>query len=134
MIYSRAGKFIRLLPAMLWGGIILYLSLLPGGTGIMIFWGIPHFDKIGHFGMYAVWAFLMTYGFSAHDFFSKKRLIIWAAMIGLVVGIGLEFGQKWMHQGRSFEIADMVANTLGVIAGLVAFRKVKWKGSKTVRE
>ncbi len=131
MIYSPAGKLIRWLPAIAWGAVILYLSLLPGGTGIMIFWGIPHFDKIGHFGMYAVWTFLMACGFAGHDFFSNRRLIVWTTVIGLVVGVGLEFGQKWMHQGRSFEIADMVANTLGVIAGLVAFSIVR---RRTVRK
>ena len=99
-----------------WATLIIILSLMPGGTGSMSFFGIPHFDKVGHFGMYAIWVFIMVVTSSVRKTTAAGRLYI-PMWIGIVVGAGLEFGQRWMHQGRSFEVADMVANAAGAFAG-----------------
>ena len=83
----------------------------------MNLFGIPHFDKIGHFGMYAVWTFLVLRAFS---FNSKRTLKQWlwiSILIGASMGVILEVGQLTMHQGRSFELADMLANALGAGVG-----------------
>lgn len=111
---------LRWLPALLWGIVIFVLSLMPGGNADKMMFGIPHFDKIGHFGMYAVWAFLV---FSA---LSGKRLrfaFFFTLVLCGLSGVLLEFGQYYLASGRSFEVADMVANALGAIAGLL----VGWK-------
>ena len=59
MSLAATSPFIRWLPPVLWGLVIFVLSLMPGGQGNMLLFGIPHFDKVGHFGMYAIWAFLI---------------------------------------------------------------------------
>jgi VanZ family protein len=100
---------------------IIYLSLLPGGTGIMILFGIPHFDKIGHAGGYGVWAFLLI--LAAQKNFGANTARNWWIVAALcLVGCGLEFGQYYMHQGRSFEVLDMLANTLGSVTGFFVSR------------
>src|SRR5512135_764993 len=50
MSSTSVNPFIRWLPVFLWGLVILVLSLMPGGPGNMMLFGIPHFDKVGHFG------------------------------------------------------------------------------------
>ena len=112
-------KLLFILP-ILWGLLIIYLSLLPGGTGIMILFGIPHFDKIGHTGAYGIWSFLLILAFQKNFGVSLKRN--WVIVLVLfLVGCGLEFGQFYMHQGRSFEVWDMVANIVGIFLGLQVF-------------
>lgn len=97
------------------GLVILILSLLPGGTGGFIFLGIPHLDKAGHFAMYAVWSGLFALSMKKPT--ALRPPFGWPVIIGSTAGILLEFGQLWMHQGRSFETADMIANALGTTCG-----------------
>ena len=110
------GKLRWFFPA-LWGILIIVLSLLPGGVGNIQFLGIPYVDKIGHFGMYTVWAF-----FIFNAVYGNKNMtlgkVFWVTMIsGTFAGILLEFGQYAMTMGRSFEIGDMIANGMGSVAG-----------------
>lgn len=46
----------------------------------------------------------------------KLKIVIWF-LIGLLFAIGIEFVQYFLSY-RSFNINDVIANTLGVIAGL----------------
>lgn len=112
--------WMRLLPAAVWGLAILILSLMPGGPGGLNFLGIPHFDKIGHFGMYAIWTLLIYWPLQCQPARGSGRAVWIALITGVVIGIVLEFGQYFMRQGRSFEVADMVANALGAMTGVVA--------------
>lgn len=114
--------WLRWLPAISWGLIILALSLMPGGTGGFTFFGIPHFDKVGHFGMYAGWTFFILFGLQGYSGISGREKIMLSLAIGVGLGILLEFGQKWMHQGRSFERWDMVANAAGALTGTIVAR------------
>jgi hypothetical protein len=108
-----------------WGLCIIYLSLLPGGGGIMIWFGIPHVDKVLHFGGYGLLAFLAAFASYKQVGFSKRQLTR-IAVICSILGIGLEVMQYVMQVGRSFEGLDMVANVLGVAAGLL-FAPWRWK-------
>ena len=103
--------------ALVWGCIILFLSLQPGGPGQFNFLGIPHFDKIGHFGMYAIWTFLLFRAMSFSFGMSRTKAFLLSVLIGTLTGILLELGQLMMAQGRSYELADMGANGLGALAG-----------------
>jgi VanZ family protein len=107
----------RWIPSILWGVLIAVLSLIPGGPGNLNFLGIPYFDKIGHFGMYAVWTFLFVLALSA-DSPGTNRKSMWIAIgIGTLTGVTLEFVQNFMNLGRIFEIMDMAANMLGAVLG-----------------
>lgn len=75
-------------------------------------------DKIAHCVAYAWLAILPFFGFEK----------LWAAFTGsslmLPLGIGLEFAQQHVP-GRDFSFADMVADGVGVILGMVAVRYMK---------
>jgi glycopeptide antibiotics resistance protein len=47
----------------------------------------------------------------------KNKLVI--LLIGIIYGIFIEVMQSAMNIGRSYEIDDMIANTLGCILGIV---------------
>jgi VanZ family protein len=96
-----------------WAAGIVFLSLTPSPPQS----GLEGGDKLAHFLAYAV----LTYWFSQFYFHSTRL----AYALGFaVMGIGLEFAQGGSGY-RSFELADMAANALGVLAGLAAARLVR---------
>ncbi len=103
-----------------WGAVIIYLSLLPSGAGILTLFGIPHFDKVLHAGGYGLLAFLSA--FASYKASGPSSMRTWT-IIGICVAMGclLEAGQYYMHAGRSFETWDMLANAIGGIGGVLGF-------------
>lgn len=94
-------------------GFIFYMTLTPHpvqlpGSGTDKFF---HFS--GYFGLMAWYAQLL-----------KRRAI--AVFIFIIMGIGLEFAQMLVNT-RSFEWADMLANTSGVVVAALLFRGVLTK-------
>lgn len=93
----------------LWAATIVYLSLTPSPPDP----GFDYGDKLGHllaYGGLMFWScFLYRYRYT--------RLAYGIGWIAL--GVALEFAQDATGT-RSFELADMAANTLGVLAGALA--------------
>lgn len=106
---------------MLWGILLAVLSLMPGGQGEFLLFGIPHIDKIGHFGMYAVWTFLIARALHRSSGYSSQKIFLFSFLTGCIIGVVLEFGQVTVTVGRSFEIGDMVANGAGSVIGSVVY-------------
>ena len=88
--------------------LVTYYSLVPRVEFPVDFWGS---DKFYHLIAYAWLALLPMIGFS------KKKLAVTAALFMIVLGIVLEMGQRYVP-GRTFSIADIGANTLGVFLGI----------------
>ena len=89
--------------------IVIWLSLMPHPIQIPVEQG----DKLGHFGAYAT----LMFWFAQLDTRHRKRL---AYAIGFVaLGVALEFAQR-LTDYRTFEVADMGANTVGVLLGWIA--------------
>lgn len=88
-----------------WVAAVIYLSLTPAPPRVDLEGG----DKLGHFLAYAV----LTYWFCQFHF-HRARLLY--ALGFVAMGIALEFAQRATGY-RSFELADMAANTLGVAGG-----------------
>jgi hypothetical protein len=66
-------------------------------------------DKVIHFAAYTLLAFIPVLAF-------RLRTGLACAVAMIALGVALEFAQR-LSPGRMFEVADMVANTLGVLAG-----------------
>ena len=94
-------------------------ELLPGTSPPMRWVGSTGIsDKVLHYGAYTMLAGIPILGFA------RTGGVLWAlAMIPL--GVALEFAQK-IVPGRSFELGDITANTLGVLTGVAA----GWAGKK----
>jgi len=67
-------------------------------------------DKVEHTVAYAALALLPA----IHE---RRKFVIGAAAAAVVLGIVLEYGQLYTGW-RDFEVADMVADTIGVCVGL----------------
>jgi VanZ family protein len=68
-------------------------------------------DKLEHFLAYSFLAFLPA----VHE---RWNFVVAAALGAIALGVGLEYGQLY-SPGRSFEIADMAADAMGVCFGLI---------------
>lgn len=89
-------------------------SLLPAATLSRLRYDVvaPN-DKIVHFMGYTVLAVLPT------AFFELLGMGLALAASMIPMGVLLEFLQR-LVPGRSFELGDMLADTLGVITGILA--------------
>ncbi|HYX66324.1 MAG TPA: VanZ family protein [Burkholderiales bacterium] len=89
---------------------ILWASLTPSPPKIDF--GIEQADKLGHAGAYAATMFWFA------QLYVRGAVRLRYALGLIVLGIALEFIQG--HVGRDFEVADMVADAIGVALGWLA--------------
>jgi VanZ family protein len=75
-------------------------------------------DKVLHYGAYTLLAVIPMLGFA------QTGGSLWALAM-ILLGVALEFAQR-VVPGRSFELGDITANTLGVLTGVAA----GWAGRK----
>ena len=87
---------------------IIWLSVTPAPIPT----GIDEGDKLQHIAAYGTLMFWFCVLYRPF----RVRVLYAAGFIAM--GIALEFVQRWLGY-RSFEVADMVADTLGVLAGWV---------------
>ncbi|MDZ7606025.1 MAG: VanZ family protein [Cyclobacteriaceae bacterium] len=107
--------------AIVWACVIFLLILMPGkqlpDTGNLF-----SIDKIAHFGVFAILSFLMIVGFAKQK--TNKDLNKLHALYGLGISMFyasvLELSQAVVPD-RQMSMADLIANTLGVIAGYLLF-------------
>ena len=91
-------------------GVVVYFTLQPGPSGAVFTW----WDKLQHFGAYATLSLLA--GLTTR---SWRQALIYAGLLALA-GYGLEIAQTYV--GRSYDLADALANMLGALAGFLASR------------
>ena len=89
-----------------WAAAIVWLSLTPTPPGM----DVEHGDKLGHLAAYGV----LMFWFSQLYLQGATRVACAAGFIAM--GIALEFVQGLLGY-RSYELLDMLANTLGVLLG-----------------
>ena len=101
-----------------WGlvGAIVWLSLTPRPPQIDVDQG----DKLGHLLAYGG----LMYWFALLYVATRIRALYAAGFIAM--GIAIELVQGWTGY-RSFEVADMVADALGVFAGWALAHLIRMK-------
>ena len=111
------GAYLRLrrwLPPLLWAGVILFATSMPTD---FVPKQVSAFDKVAHFSMYGVFAFLFTSAAMGGRF--AQRAAIVAVVCVTAFGAADEWHQRFIP-GRSTEFADWVADTSGAIVGTAA--------------
>lgn len=88
-------------------GAAFYFSLVPSPPEVLDF---AFSDKLEHLFAYSV---LM--GWFGQLYVSKPRQVI-SAVAFCLMGVAIEYAQDWGGE-RFFDVADMAANTLGVLLG-----------------
>ena len=104
-----------------WVLLIGFLTLLPGKAVPQLDWNFLSFDKIIHFSIFSIMAFLGSIYFKL-SFGSAK--IITPVLISLILasfyGTTLEYLQTFIPD-REFDYADLSANIGGSVAGIILF-------------
>lgn len=101
------------MPALLWAGFIFYLSAQPSLPSPPIIFK----DKIAHFGVYFILAFLLArIVFYKPKEIAERYLFLVVVVLISIYGITDEFHQSFVP-GRTVDFFDWVADTVGAIGG-----------------
>jgi VanZ family protein len=107
-----------------WMLLVLLLTLTPGDNmpKTSLWASILSFDTVAHFGIFAIMVFLMVIGLSkqyAYHFLRQKAVLV-SLSVCILYGVLVEALQH-LIPGRHFELFDILANSLGCLAGLGVF-------------
>jgi VanZ family protein len=122
----KINQPVRIILVILYVGCIAALSLLPPQDfpRIPMFPGI---DKVVHIMMYFILSLLFCWAVRTELNYYWLFLII-PSTIGW--GIFMEYMQRSMHIGRSFDPNDILANSFGVISGVLIYILASQKSRK----
>ena len=110
-------QWLRITLSLVYLGCIAFLSLLPPND----FPEIPLFpgaDKIIHTCLYLGLAWLACWSLHAEI---KRLWYFLIILLSISWGISMEIFQFFMNQGRSFEIYDIVSNSVGTLLGVLVY-------------
>lgn len=115
------------LPAIVFFSLITFLFCLPGNkfpTGHLF--SIPNLDKAFHISFFITLCLLFSFPLKKR-FASIAKIKQWffiICLLGISYGIAIEFIQKNWIPNRSFELLDIVADSVGcLLALLISYRK-----------
>jgi VanZ family protein len=111
-------------PASLWTIIILVLTLMPGKAIPDV--GFFNADKLVHFFVFGLLMVLTSYAIAKMKVVrgTPDNPMMISFIYSVALGIAIEVLQQFVP-GRSFSVADMIANTIGVTLGYFAFIKLQ---------
>lgn len=107
------------IPAILWTLFIATSCLLPASAfKNFTFDSLLELDKLIHLILFFVFVILWALALEQRSAFTFNKKII-LLVIAIVYGIFIEYIQSVTHYGRSYELGDVIANTIGSIIGVV---------------
>ncbi|MGO4289416.1 VanZ family protein [Chitinophaga sp. RAB17] len=114
-------------PAIIWIILILVVCTLPGNDiPSNSFLDKIHFDKFVHFGLFGGIVLFLSLGIYKQKKYISPRTLVLLVIVAAGYGLAIEFIQKYWAIGRSFDMYDVVADTLGAIAGVWVFKIVRY--------
>ena len=116
---------VRVFFVVLYIGCIAALSLLPPNDlpHIQLFYGA---DKVIHFMMYFMFSMLFSWTLRTEMNYLRIFFIV---LVTVGWGVLMEFLQLDMHMGRSFSWYDALANTIGVVFGILIYVLISRKSA-----
>ena len=124
-IYHIKGGWKYYIPALIWGIIIIFLSLMPSSSlnsKSMFDLDIPNVDKIVHLIFYFGMSFAILWGIYRNGYYRRKYFFITIIACSLM-GIVIEVLQQMEIINRHFDMLDIIANIIGTLLGSVLFLK-----------
>lgn len=110
-------------PATLWVIMIFILCTLPGkDIPTNSFLEKIHFDKFVHFGLFGGIVFFFSLAIHWKKQYVSAVTLLLFVVLSAAYGLAIEFIQKYWAIGRSFDLYDALADTLGAIAGVWVFK------------
>lgn len=124
MTPARYPALLYFLPALIWGGILAYFTLLPSDSIPEQLKGFN--DKILHILIYCGSALLLTLGFTKFRWRVKLLLSHQLFILGICISFGglIELAQHWLVPGRHGEWGDFWANALGAFLIVILARLI----------
>lgn len=121
----------KFLPGIAWFFLVLILICLPGDDLPKVgdWMSAIYFDKWVHVGLFSILAFLFMIPFCKSD---MTRINKWSFIIKIAISISIwglttEFIQKFFIPGRSFDLLDWAADSVGVVLAVFVCRKLYLK-------
>jgi len=108
----------KFIPGIAWFFILLFIMTLPGDEIPKVDWlERISFDKAVHIGTFALLAILFCWPLNKSGFNTKERLgfFIKISIAVSLWGLAIEFIQKYFVHGRSFDLLDWAADTVGAL-------------------
>lgn len=127
-------KMAKFIPGIAWFFVVLVLLCMPGKDVPSVGWlDKIYFDKWVHCGIFGLLAllFMLPFALSQTDNKEKLHLFIRIAIATSLWGITTEFIQKYFISGRSFDLLDWAADSLGVLIAFV-FCRIKFLSASKV--
>lgn len=112
----RMRKFLFFVPAALYYALIFILSSLRVKVQV----SLPFLDKGLHLVEFTLLGFLLSFGFFLSFGSSVRVKSVFTLASGILLGCLDELHQYFVPE-RSFEVLDIVADSIGIIIGLIAF-------------
>jgi hypothetical protein len=104
-----------------WVLFIGLITLLPGKTIPQIDWNFLAFDKVIHFVIFSILAFLGSINFKISFGLTKAfKPALFSLFIAILYGTILEYMQTYIPD-RRFDYADLSANIGGSVVGVAVF-------------
>ena len=119
-------SFKKFIPGIVWFFIVLILMCLPGNQLPETDWlHINYFDKIMHAGVFAILGFLFCLPFYKSGVSKPERrsYFIKIALSVSIWGLTTEFIQKYIAVGRSFDLLDWTADSIGALLAFLITKK-----------
>lgn len=117
----------KFIPGIAWFFVVLFLICIPGKDLPEVGWlaGVPDYDKLIHIGIFGLLGVLFCWPFYKSSFNIKERIKYFILIaIGISIwGLTTEFIQKFFITGRSFDLLDWAADSIGGFAAFLFSRK-----------
>ena len=114
--FFEARKRLTLFIAVLWT-VLIFIGCSMPGKELPKLGLFDHFDKVVHFTFFAV--FFALWSLINKD--SVKYIFI-IFICSILYGFGIEYYQLYCVAGRSFDVWDGVADSLGALCGWVIIK------------
>jgi VanZ family protein len=119
--------FKKFIPGIVWFFVVLILIWMPGND-------IPKseflfkidFDKFVHAGIFGLLAVLFCWPFYKIAVPRKKKIhyFIFIALLTSAFGYSTELIQKYWADGRSYDLMDWIADSVGVLVAFIFCKRV----------
>lgn len=113
----------RHLPWVIWLLVVSILSLTPGNKLPEVKFDLFELDKVVHFIFYFILVLLINIGFRLKKSKPFYKSIICIIVIGIFIGWSIEYIQGEFITNRQFEYSDIIANSLGILVGMLIYLK-----------
>jgi VanZ like family len=121
---------LKFIPGIAWFFVVLVLLFMPGNDmpsndWLNTFFDKIYFDKWVHAGIFGLLALLFMLPFAHSPMEQKEKLqyFIRIAIATSIWGLTSEFIQKYWATGRSFDLIDWGADSLGALTSYIICKK-----------